>query len=243
MQALLTGRDCLQRWLGTVVILLSAALLAGCTTGYRGGPIPYEVEDFGRPDAAALTVLDSDYRITPLDTLDVKVFNVAELSGEYQVDLTGHIGMPLIGNVKAVDLTPGELQDRLIARLGERYLRNPDITVGIKRSASRNVTVEGAVARPGMFPVMGPTSLIQAIAMAGGVHDNGNPRRVAIFRQIDGQRQAAAFDLVSIRRGKSEDPAIYTGDIVVVDGSNLKAMQREILMSIPIIGLFNPFLF
>ena len=75
----------------------------------------------------------------------------------------------------------------------------------------------------------GPTTLIQAIASAGGVSENGNPRRVAIFRQIGGQRQAAAFDLTSIRRGEAPDPQVYAGDIIVVDGSATKAAQRQIL--------------
>ena len=67
-----------------------------------------------------------------------------------------------------------------------------------------------------------------------------NPRRVAVFRQIDGKRMAAAFDLTSIRRGEMKDPQVYRGDIVVVDGSRVKAMQRQILQSLPILGFFNP---
>ena len=69
-----------------------------------------------------------------------------------------------------------------------------------------------------------------------------NPKRVAIFRQIDGRRMAAAFDLTEIRRGKSADPAVYRGDIVVVDGSGIKEMQSQLMQTIPILGLFNPLL-
>ena len=71
--------------------------------------------------------------------------------------------------------------------------------------------------------------------------ENGNPRRVAIFRQIGGQRQAAAFDLTSIRRGEAPDPQVYAGDIIVVDGSATKEAQRQILNSLPILSIFRPF--
>jgi polysaccharide export outer membrane protein len=83
--------------------------------------------------------------------------------------------------------------------------------------------------------------LIQAIAAAGGPTENANPRRVAIFRQIGGQRQAAAFDLTDIRRGQAADPQVYAGDIIVVDGSATKEAQRQILNSLPILSIFRPF--
>src|SRR5205085_7148829 len=119
------------------------------------------------------------------------------------------------------------------AKLGEKYLENPDVSVGIKSSTRRSVTVDGSVGKSGTYAVNGPTTLIQAIASAGGVSEDGNPRRVAIFRQIGGQRQAAAFDLTSIRRGEAPDPQVYAGDIIVVDGSATKAAQRQILNTLP----------
>lgn len=230
---------------GLRLILVAAALaalvlLSGCTGG-RGGPIPYNVEDFSAPDAPSAMVLEEDYKIAPLDTLKVTVFQVADLSGDYDVDLTGHISLPLIGNVKAVDLTTSELDTRLTQMLGEKYLQSPDVSVAVKASSTRVVTVDGSVNNPGVFPVSGPMTLMRAIALARGTHENANPRRVAIFRQIDGQRMAAAFDLTSIRRGQAEDPRIYSGDIVVVDGSSIKALQREILQTLPVISMFRPY--
>jgi polysaccharide export outer membrane protein len=102
------------------------------------------------------------------------------------------------------------------------------------------VTVDGAVRDGGAFPVGGPISLVQAIAMAKGTTEDANARRIAVFRTVGGQRQAAAFDLTSIRRGQSPDPAIYPGDIVVVDGSSVKATQKQILQSIPLLAIFGP---
>jgi polysaccharide export outer membrane protein len=97
------------------------------------------------------------------------------------------------------------------------------------------------VAQAGQYPVNGTISLIQAVALAKGTTEDANARRVAIFRTIDGQRQAAAFDLTAIRRGEAADPKVYPGDIVVVDGSKLKAAQKQILSAVPLLYVFRPF--
>lgn len=219
--------------------LLAGLVLASCGSS-RGGSIPYEVADFGPPDAISIVALDEDYRIAPLDTLKVNVFQVSDLSGDYDVDLTGHIAMPLIGNVRAIDMTPVQLQQKLAVQLEETYLRNPNVTVGVVKSAGSNITVDGAVKGPGVFPVRGKVTLVQAIAMARGPDDYANERRIAIFRQIDGQRMAAAFDLVSIRRGEAEDPTVYRGDIIIVDGSSAKKAYRDLLRSLPLVNMFSP---
>src|SRR5918993_2037784 len=220
-----------------LALVAGAALIAGCTDS-RGGPIPYS-ETFAAPDAPTVVPLEANYKIAPLDTITVKVFKMPDLSGDYEVDLTGQISMPLIGNVPAVELTTAEFDRRLTEKLGERYLENPDVSVGVKASTRRSVTVDGAVNKAGSYPVTGPVTLIQAIANAGGTSEEANARRVAVFRTIGGKRQAAAFDLVSIRRGQSEDPAIYPGDIVVVDGSSIKAAQKQLLNSLPVLSIFR----
>ena len=83
-------------------------------------------------------------------------------------------------------------------------------------------------------------TLIQAIALARGTREDSNPRRVAVFRTVGGQRQAAAFDLTDIRRGQAPDPRIYPGDIVVVDGSSIKEIQKQIFQTVPLLGMFRP---
>jgi len=224
-----------------VLMVLAAAAISGCAER-RGGNIPYNVSTFGPPDPPSATALDSGYRIAPMDTLSVRVFGMEALTGDYQVDLRGNVALPLIGDVMALNLTPAEFDALLTRKYGEKYLENPDISVGIKESAGRNVTVDGAVHKGGMFPVLGPMTLMQAVALAGGVDaDTANPRRVAVFRTINGQRQAAAFDLVSIRRGEMSDPPIYSGDIVVVDGSGIKEAQKKFFQAVPLLNIFRPF--
>lgn len=218
----------------------SMLALAGCADS-PGGPIPYNVSNFGRPDSPELVPLEAGYKIAPMDTISVKVFKMPDLTGEYEVDLAGHISMPLIGEVRAYDLTTAQLDQALTAKLGEKYLQNPDVSVGIKSSTRRNVTVDGAVNKAGSYPVNGPTTLMQAVAAAGGATEDANIRRVAVFRTIGGQRQAAAFDLQAIRRGQAKDPPVYAGDIVVIDGSSIKAAQKQFFQSFQLLSIFRPF--
>ncbi len=218
-----------------------AFLLASCAST-RGGPIPYDdAGTFAAPDPPAVAALEAGYKIAPMDTVSVKVFKMPDLSGDFQVDLTGQISLPLIGEVRAVEMTTADLDRVLTEKFGEKYLENPDVSVGIKESAKRSLTVDGAVKQAGAYPVTGRVTLMQAVALAGGITEDANPRRIAVFRTIGGQRQAASFDLVSIRRGEVPDPAIYAGDIVVVDGSSVKSTYRQILNSIPILSIFRPF--
>jgi polysaccharide export outer membrane protein len=176
-----------------------------------------------------------------MDTLTIKLYGSEQISGDYAVDLAGHISLPLVGEVEAANLTTAQLDDKLTQLLGQKYFEHPDVSVAIKTSTAHVVTVDGAVQQAGQFPVNGTISLIQAVALARGTTDDANARRVAVFRTIDGQRQAAAFDLTSIRRGEMKDPAIYPGDIVVVDGSRIKATEKQIFPLLPVIGFFRPF--
>jgi len=220
------------------VALAGAALLAGCADT-RGGSIPYD-KPLAAPDEVRFQTLGSNYKIAPMDKLAIKVFKMEDLSGDYDVDLAGNISLPLIGQVEAANLTTAQLDDQLTQKLGAKYLEHPDVSVAIKSSTAHVVTVDGAVKDGGSFPVGGPISLIQAVALAKGTTEDANARRVAVFRTIGGQRQAAAFDLTSIRRGQAPDPEIYPGDIVVVDGSSVKAAQKQILQSIPLLAIFGP---
>jgi polysaccharide export outer membrane protein len=185
--------------------------------------------------------LPEDYKIAPLDKLTIKVFKADDISGDYDVDLAGHISLPLIGEVEAANLTTAQLDQKLTDLLGRKYFEHPDVSVAIKQSTGNVVTVDGAVTQAGQYPVSGPITLIQAVALARGTTQDANARRVAVFRTIDGQREAAAFDLTSIRRGEANDPAIYPGDIVVVDGSKIKEVERQVLASVPLLAIFKPF--
>jgi polysaccharide export outer membrane protein len=217
---------------------LITLVLTGCADT-RGGTIPYD-KALPAPDAVTFKTLAADYKIAPMDKLGIKVFKMDDLSGEYDVDLAGNISMPLIGEVRAVNLTTAQLDDELTQKLGAKYLEHPDVSVAITSSTAHVVTVDGAVNEAGAFAIGGNISLMQAIAMAKGTSPDANARRIAVFRTVGGQRQAAAFDLTSIRRGEAPDPQIYPGDIVVVDGSSVKAREKTLIQSIPLLAIFGP---
>jgi polysaccharide biosynthesis/export protein len=221
-------------------LAISAISLAACASG-RGGSVPYEPTGFVAPDVEAMAVPESQQRIGPLDKLRVNVFQVADLSGEFQVDAAGNIQFPLIGTVAAQGKTPGELQQEITRLLSASYLNSPNVQVAVLEQSTQTITVDGAVREPGVLPIRGATTLMRAVALARGTTEDANPSRVLVFRTINGERMAAAFDLQSIRRAESEDPPIYGNDIVVVDGSNSRRMWRDILSTLPVLGMFRPF--
>jgi polysaccharide export outer membrane protein len=97
----LAGR---RRIIRHALAIIAVVMLAACADK-RGGPIPYNVQGFGLPDSPKVVPLEENYRIAPLDTLNVRVFKMADLTGDYEVDLTGKISMPLVGEISAIDLT------------------------------------------------------------------------------------------------------------------------------------------
>lgn len=183
-----------------------------------------------------------EYRIGPLDVIEITVFGVPELAKTVQVTSRGQISLPLIGAVMASGKTPTELEADIAQRLGETYLQSPQVSVFVKESLSQRVTVGGAVAEPGVFPIIGQTTLLQAIAMGGGLVRLADPSGVVVFRYADGQRLAARFDIDAIGEGQAADPIILAGDVVIVDQSGVRSTIKDITDGLPIVSLFLPFL-
>jgi polysaccharide biosynthesis/export protein len=234
---LIVSGELLRRPVVAAFGLVAAIVLTGCADT-RGGSIPYD-RPLAAPDEQHFQVLPEDYKIAPMDTLTIKVFKAEDLSGDYSVDLGGHISLPLVGQVEAANLTTAQLDSKLRNLLGQKYFEHPDVSVAIKQSTAHVVTVDGAVTQAGQYPVAGSISLIQAVALAHGTTPDANARRVAVFRTVEGQRMAAAFDLTSIRRGEAKDPPIYPGDIIVVDGSKIKETEKQIFQAVPLIYAFR----
>jgi polysaccharide biosynthesis/export protein len=218
-------------------LLAATLVLCGCMT--RRDDIAYAPADFARtPDSVFQS--ETEYRLGPSDVVSVAVFRAPELTGNYRVDAAGNINMPLVGAVQVQGQSLAELSGTLEQRLGSRYYVDPDVTVSLMEIGSQRVTVDGAVAAPGLYPLAGRATLMQVVAMARGTTLNANTKRVIVFRQIDGRRMAAGFDLNAIRSNQMEDPVIYGSDIVVVDGDDARQMWREVLSAIPILALFRP---
>lgn len=185
---------------------------------------------------------DGDYVLGPADVISLTVLSEPDLSlKEVQITTGGNISLPLIGQVKASGLTPDGLARAIAARLSEQMLRNPDVTVNLTTAVSQRVVVEGSVAKPGIYPLQGKTTLLGAIAMAEGTTRVSALREVVILRTIDGKPMGAVFDIGMIRRGELPDPELVGGDTVVVGFSALKSTWRDILTTAPLITVFRAY--
>lgn len=223
-------------------LVLAAVALASCSNTVRTEASMTAATSMDPLGAERTSDAVADYRIGPLDELSVTVFQVEDLSFEkLTVGATGLIEMPLIGTVQAAGRTPNELAADLQTRLGENYLRNPRVTVTVTEAASQKVTIDGAVTEPGVFQMKGRTTLLQAVAMAKGASRVANLRSVAVFRQVDGQRMVAVFDLAAIRAGQAADPVLQGDDVVVVDTSRTSVAMREIIAALPGLAIFRPY--
>ena len=177
------------------------------------------------------------YKIGPDDVLEVAVFKVPELSRSAQVNESGNVNLPLVGEFPAVGRTTREVEQDLTKTLGAKYLRNPQINVSVKEYNSQRVTLEGDIKKPGIYPFRGRMTLLQLVASAGGFEATADSD-VIIFRGADGKSSAAKFDFDAIRAGKAKDPELASGDVVIVNTSTAKAAFQNVLKALPLAGFF-----
>ena len=176
-----------------------------------------------------------DYRISPGDTVDVQVFQVPDLSKTAVVDTGGKILLPLIGQVTASGRTVEELSQDISTQLGDKYLKDPQVTVIVRDSNSQKVTVDGAVNEPGVYPLAGPTTLIQAVSLAKGPDaKRANTHKVAVLRMENGSRVQHMYDMDKIRDGKASDPTVMPQDVVVVADSSGKSFLSVLAQLAPL---------
>lgn len=188
------------------------------------------------PNRQDLTAADRPALIGPLDTIQVDVFNVPELSREMQVDASGRIAMPLAGTVDARGRTASELARAVEAALRGRYVRKPEVTVNIKSSVSQVVTIDGQVVEPGLYPVTNQMTLLRAIASAKGMSEFARQNEVVILRTVQGRKMAGLYDVDAIRRGAYDDPAIFANDVIVVGDSPQRRLFRDFVSLSPIVA-------
>ncbi len=220
--------------------LVIAAALAGCAGRERITSSPrltvVEQTTLPAPDRTDLTAADRPSLIGPLDTIQVDVFNVAELSREMQVDASGRISMPLIGTVDARGKTASELARAIEAALTGNYVRNPQVTVNIRNSVSQVVTIDGQVVEPGLYPVTNQMTLMRVIASAKGLSEFARADDVVILRTVNNQRMAGLYNIAAIRRGSYDDPPIYANDVVIVGDSPQRRIFRDVVSLAPLLA-------
>jgi polysaccharide export outer membrane protein len=222
--------------------VLPLCLVASCAGTEIGKNLPngaqaYNIIPVADPDRAK-----EDYRIGPLDALDVTVFQEPELSAKaVKVDAFGNVELPLVGMVAAGGKTANQLSREITARLSQKYLRDPQVSVVVSAPVAQKVVVQGEVVQPGVYQIEGPTTLLAALALAKGETRVASLNEVVVFRTVNGQRMGAVFDINSIRSGTSKDPEIVSNDLVVVGYSRAKSIWRDILSAAPLLNVFRPY--
>lgn len=188
------------------------------------------------PGRADLTAADRPSLIGPLDTIQVDVFNVPDLSREIQVDASGRISMPLAGTIDARGKTADELARGVEMALRAHYVRNPEVTINIKSSVSQVVTIDGQVVEPGLYPVTNQMTLMRVIASAKGLSEFARTEDIVILRTVNGRKMAGLYNIGAIRNGAYDDPAVYANDVIVVGDSPQRRLFRDFVSLSPILA-------
>jgi polysaccharide export outer membrane protein len=218
-----------------------AGALSGCYSISTPPNVPRNGSAYAALQPTAQEYQHAEYRIQPYDTISVNVFQEDDLAVDKGVvDPSGNLSMPLLGSVPAAGKTTSELAAYIADKLSPTYLKHPKVSVTLDTSALLRVTVEGEVGQPGIFPITGPTTLVQAIALAKGTTRTAKLGQVVIFRTVNGQRMAARFDLREIRAARAPDPQVLPDDIVVVGFSNARGVWQDFLSALPVVNLFRP---
>lgn len=236
----------MRNWMRGLLTSTLVLLLAACaSSGGSRSASASAVTALPPPDTTAASGAyegATDYRIGAMDLLQISVFGVEDLDKEVRVNSNGQISLPLVGGVMAGGRTIPELELALAKKYADGFLQNPQVSVFVKEYSSQRITLEGAVKKPGIYPITGKTSLLQAIALAEGVDDKiADLGGIVLMRQVEGKRQAAVFDLRQVRKGVTEDPQVFGDDIIVVEQSGSKSAFRRFIEAVPAIGVFRWF--
>lgn len=176
------------------------------------------------PVSPPLTSAPTAYLIGAEDILQVTVYGEPSLSGQMPVDGAGVIDVPLIGRVEVTGRNALSVAEEIGTRLRAGYVTNPNVTVSVASYRSQPVQVLGAVAKPGVYFLRGPTTLMQLLSEAGGVAPAGvNEVRVSRNDQPD---SVAVIEYEQLLRGGSADRRVAGGDIVFVPQSLVSVMGQ-----------------
>lgn len=209
----------------TVMVLASPAM---AQTGSTQEPPP-TVQPPPADPAAALrenvagtraTFLEpppADYIIGADDVLTINFWRDETMSGDYVVRPDGKISLPLINDVTAAGLTPEQLGAR-VSEAAKAFFESPTVSVGVKEINSRKVYITGLVAKPGPYLMTGPMTVVQLIAVAGGLQEFAQSKHILVMRTEAGNNLAYSVNYDDLAKGKnlSQNIVLRPGDTVVV---------------------------
>lgn len=146
----------------------------------------------------------------------------------------------MIGDTIAAGKTPEELGKEIAQKPGEKYLQSPQVSITVRKANSQKIIVEGEVGAPGVYPITGRTTLLQAVALARGANQWADYKHVSVYRFVNRQRFQADYNLDAIRKGRESDPEVFGNDIVVVQRSGVKSGIRDYIQPLSTLMWFIP---
>jgi polysaccharide export outer membrane protein len=169
------------------------------------------------PTAAKSVELPPGYVIGPEDILAVIFWGDKDMSIDAAVRPDGMISIPLLNEIQAAGLTPEQLRAKVTAEAA-KYIEDPNVTVIVKVINSRKVFITGSVGKPGPYPLPGPTTVLQLIAMAGGLAEFADSKNISIVRIENGRQIRLPFNYKDVVRGKNlkQNIELKPGDTVIV---------------------------
>jgi len=178
-----------------------AALLFACAS-------PAPTQRGARPEVAG----EVDVTLGPTDVFEVRVYGEPDLSGTYRIDSDGTIDFPLIGRLRVSGQVPSQVATTITEKLAQGYLKSPQVSILVKESNSKKVTVLGQVQKPGTFPFLVRMSVVEALSLAGGFTSLAAGNDVIVRRGGKTFRVRAA----AITEGKAPNFFLEPGDTVLV---------------------------
>jgi polysaccharide export outer membrane protein len=149
--------------------------------------------------------------------------------------------MPLIGLVPLAGLSPADAEAMLAVAYGAKYLQDPQVSIFVREFTSQRITLDGALVKPGIYPLVGQITLLRALALAGGGSQMANLEQVMLFRITpEGQRLTETFNVMKIRKGEAPDPVLMSEDLVVVNRDGRRTALRDSLFR-DVLDTLNPF--
>lgn len=167
--------------------------------------------------AAAGVLPPPDYVIGAEDVLDVVVWREKDLSAEVMVRPDGMVSLPLLNDVQAGGLTPEAFRLRVSAGAA-KFVESPSVTVIVKQINSRKVSVMGEVVKPGIYPLLAPTTVLQLLALAGGPTAFADVSDISVVRTVDGKTTRLVFNYKEVARGRrmEQNVLLRPGDTVII---------------------------
>jgi polysaccharide biosynthesis/export protein len=198
-----------------VALALAAFLVTGEASQQGAAPKPQAGN--GPPPAPAGVPLPAGYVIGPEDVLTVHFWRDKDMSADVAVRPDGMISLLLVNDIKAAGHTPEELREEII-KAASKYIDDPTVTVVVKEINSRKVFITGMVGKPGPYPLTAPTTVMQLLSMAGGVHEFAKSKNIMILRKENGREVAIRFNYDDVRRGRNlrQNIELQPGDTVIV---------------------------